>query len=275
MVRLLVALFLVVGFTPNLAWAVDILNPRACYGPFGASRKEAKCLPGDILFMTYEIDNLVKDKSGKVSYDTILQLLDLSQKDDKTGKPKVIYENTTANDLVPLLGGTRLPGDLHVVMGPKQAAGKYVVQLTVNDKFDGGKGVKFSYTFDVVEKTFGFVRVAAPTVGLPGTHYVTNFWLANLGMNAKNEPNAELTIKILDEKGTAVSTPVKMLLPRDMPEGVDLKTANFIPLSYPVYLNRPGRYTIEMVATDNIAKKTETLSYPLTVVDVNKIVSGK
>jgi hypothetical protein len=268
MYRLLVALLAVL--VPTLTQAVEIKNVRACYGPFGAERKEPKCLPGDLLFMMYDVDDLKKDKDGKVRYDTVLELLEYS----KDGKTKVIFDKKTPNEVVPLLGGTRMPGDLHVIMGANQAKGKYAVQLKVTDKV-AEKGVLFRYEFDVVDPTFGFVRVAAPAIGWPGQHHVSGFSLVNLGLTAKNEPNAELTIRILDDKNTAVSTPVKMLLPRDMPEGVDLKLANFIPLSYPVYLNRPGEYTVEVVAVDNIGKKTEKLSYSLKVLDISKMILGK
>jgi hypothetical protein len=260
MKRLPLLALLALGLLPSLSGAVDIKNIRPCYAPFGATRYDTNCLPGDVLFLTYDIENLVLDKNGKASYVTILELLD--------AQGKSIFKKETENEVVPQLGGTRMPGDLHVIMGPQQAPGKYSIKLTVHDKL--GKDAKaFSYGFNVIAPQFGFVGVSAPAVGFPGQHYVTGFALVNMTLDAKNNPNAEVTIRILDDKKALVTPAVKMLLPRDMPENTDLTKANFVPLTYPVYLNRVGRYTIEVLAADKNGNKTAELRYPLTVLDVS------
>jgi hypothetical protein len=259
--RLVLVALALIGMLPAVSSAVEIKNIRPCYAPFGATRYKLECLPGDVLFVTYDIEDLVL-KDGKASYTTILELLD--------GQGKTIFKKDTDNDVVPQLGGTRMPGDLHVIMGPKQAPGKYAIKLTVHDKF--GKNAKaFRYEFDVVAEKFGFVGVSAPAVGFPGQHYVTGFALVNMGLDAKKQPNAEVTIRILDEKGVAVATPVKMSLPRDMPENTDLDKANFVPLTYPVYLNRSGRFMVEVQAVDKIGGGKAELRYPLSVVELSTI----
>jgi hypothetical protein len=258
--RLLVIALFALGFLPNLVDAVEIKNIRPCYAPFGATRLEAKCLPGDALFLTYDIENLTL-KDGKASYVTTLELLD--------DKGKAIFKKETENNVVPQLGGARMPGDLHVIMGSAQPAGRYAIKLTVNDVF--GKDAKaFQYNFDVLPPRFGFVGVSAPAIGFPGQHYVTGFALVNLAIDPKNkQPNAEVTIRVYDEKDKAKAiSEVKMLLPRDMPENTDLDKANFVPLTYPIYLNRVGRYNIEILAHDKHGNAKAELRYPLTVVDV-------
>ena len=65
---------------------------------------------------------------------------------------------------------------------------------------------------------------------------------------------------------------MKIELPRDMPEGIDLTQANFVPLQYPIYLNRPGRFTIDIQASDKYGNKKASLRYPVTVIDVNSFV---
>ena len=270
MKRLAVAVVFALVALPGSSSAVEIKNIRPCYAPFGATRFDTKCLPGDVLFITYDIEGLVV-KDDKVSYVTILELLDSSGKS--------IFKKETENDVVPQLGGTRMPGDLHVIMGPKQAPGRYSIKLTVHDRQEKNPNLSakaFKYDFDVVPETFGFVGVSAPAVGFPGQHYVTGFALVNLTLNANKQPNAEISIRILDSKGAEVSK-VKMLLPRDMPENTDLEKANFVPLSYPVFLNRVGRYTIEVQAHDKNGNKKAELRYPLTVVDINdvKTISSK
>ena len=49
-----------------------------------------------------------------------------------------------------------------------------------------------------------------------------------------------------------------------------LAILNMLPLPYSIYLNRPGRYTVHVEAIDiKNNKKKVTLSYPLTVLDIN------
>ncbi len=265
--RLLLAALFVLGFFPSLSSAVDIKNIRPCYAPFGATRYDLKLLPGDVLFITYDLEGLKTDKSGKTNYETTLELIDTNN--------KVLYKKPTTNEVVPQLGTGRMPGDLHVIMGAQQAAGKYTVRLTVHDKLETDKNLaakKFEYPFDVIPQSFGFVGVTAPAIGFPGQHYVTGFGLVNLAMNDKKQPNTEINIRILDEKDNAVAPAVKIELPRDMPEGIDLTQANFVPLQYPIYLNRPGRFTIDIQAKDNFGNRKASLRYPVTVLDVNSFV---
>src|SRR5262249_39707346 len=107
--------------------ALELKNVRPSYGPIGATRTDVKCLPKDTLFINYDIDGLKFDaKTGKARYTTILELID--------GSNKVIYRKDTPNEVIPQLGGTRMPGDLFVVMGRDQKPGKYSVRLTVDDK---------------------------------------------------------------------------------------------------------------------------------------------
>lgn len=271
--RLFVAFVVFVGFVPSVAQAVDISNIRVRYGPFGAIRAKPgdpiiQCLPADTIFMTFDIEDLQLDaKTGRASYDTILELLD--------SEGKVKYEKKTQNDVLPHLGGSRMPGDLYLSLGAKQAAGSYSVRLKVIDKLaKEGKGKQFTYPFEVIKPGFGFIQTTAPALGVPGGPYLTTFGLVNLGLDAKKNPDAEVSIRILDDKGVAVRPAVKIQLPAEMPAGVDLAVENFVPLSYPVFLNRPGRYTIEVSATDKIGAKTAKMSYSLNVLDLNS-VAGK
>ena len=266
MKRSLVLAFLALCAVPNLASALEIKNFRPCWGPFGATRFDAKCMPGDVLFVMYEIEGLTVDKTTKkASYETILELVD--------SKGKVLFKNPAPNEVIPALGGGRMPGDLHVIMGPKQAPGKYKIRLTIRDK-NAKADVAVAYEFEVIPESFGLVGVVAPAIGLPGDHHILRFSLVNMALDAKGkQPNAELTIRILDDNKKEVAEPAKMIMPKDMPEGTDLQKANIVQLNYPVYLNRVGRYTIEVVAQDKIGNKDAKLSYPLTVLDVSSFAN--
>lgn len=267
--RFALVLLVALGFLPS-ASAVEIKNVRPCFGPFGATRfPPIQCVPGDVLFMTYEIDGLAL-KDGKASYVTILELLDPKDK-GKDGKEKVLFEKRTDNDVVPQLGGNRMPGDLHLITGAKLPPGKYALRLSVHDRF-GNDAKAFRYEFDLVPETFGMIGVMAPAVGFLGQPYAMNFAVVNMTLDAKKQPNAEITIRVFDEKDkTKPISDVKMLLPRDMPDGTDLEKANFVPLSYPIFLNRVGRYNVEVLAHDKNGNRRAEVRYSLTVIDVGAI----
>ena len=44
------------------------------------------------------------------------------------------------------------------------------------------------------------------------------------------------------------------------------ETHKVLPLQFPLSLNRPGKFTVELKLTDQLAKKSSILSFPLTVV---------
>ncbi|MBM3994227.1 MAG: hypothetical protein FJ303_08755 [Planctomycetes bacterium] len=259
--RLCVAALFLLGITADLGLAVEIKNPRPCYGPFGATRVgKAECLPGDKLWITYDIEGLVADpKTKKVNYETTLELLD--------AKGKVFFKDPVTTDAIPALGGGAMPGDLHVNIG-KQPPGEYTIRLTIHDKI--GKDAKaFDYPITVLPEGFGMIDVSAQTVGVLRLPYVMNFKMVGLTLNKDGIPNGEVTLRILDDKMKPVTEkPLTMALPRDLPDGINLKTLNLVPVAFPIELNRTGRFTIEVTATDKNAKKTIELRFPLTVIDV-------
>jgi hypothetical protein len=253
---------LALGLCPGLCGALEIKNVRPRYGPYGALRGDLKVIPGDIVFLSYDLEGLGVDaKTGKVSYSTNLVLLD--------GANKQLFSKDTPNDLIMQLGGTRVPGDLYISTGPKQPPGKYTIKLTVHDKV--GKDAKaIIYPFEIIPEAFGFVGVTAPALGLPGQNYVANFALVNMSLDTKKQPSVEVKMTVFEGQ-SAVARPVFISLPKDLPQDIDVQKENIVPLTYPVYLNRPGQFTIEIAATDNVAKKEAKVRYTLTVLDLGAI----
>jgi len=251
------------AFAAGSAHAVEIKNVRPCFGPLGATRTDAQCLPGDFLFITYDIEGLkFDDKTGKANYLTILELFD--------NKAKQVFKKETPNEVSSQLGGNRMPGDLHVIMGRNQEPGKYHIRLTVADRLS--KETKSTvYSFDLKPQGFGMIGVTAPAVGFPGQHYIASFAIIDMALDAKKAPNVDVTMKILDEAGQPVTTPIISKLPRDLPMDLDLGKENFVPMQFPIYLNRAGRFTIDITAVDAAGSKTATVRYPLTVLDIGAL----
>lgn len=247
------------GLVCGTAPALELKNFRPSYGPLGATRTDVKCLPGDSLFINYDIDDLKFDpKTGKANYTTILELIDENK--------KVVFQNATKNAPTSQLGGTRMPGDLYVVVGRNQKPGKYVVRLTVDDKL--AKDTKsFIYPFELLDEGFGMVAVTAPAVGFPGQHYVAEYILVGMKLDNDGKPDVIVGHRILDQNSKPVVPDVLYSFPKDLPDEVDLKKNNFHTMQFPIRLNRPGQFFIEILAHDKNANKKSHLKYPLTVLD--------
>jgi len=258
--------FVVLTLLPHLASAqLQITHKRLTYGPLGAVREDNTFLPGDYLFMSFDIEGLTFDPAtGKASYETVLELYDATN--------TKIFRKATPNEVSAQLGGTRLPGDLHVIMGRDQKPGKYVVRLIVTDKLT--KQLKwFDHRFDLLPKNFGLFGVTAPAVGFPGQHYQASFALGDMVLDAGKKPNVDVTMRVLDARGVQFGVkPIITVLPKDLPDDIKLDgKENFVPMQFPIYLNRAGRYVIEVEATDKLSNKTAKLRYTLNVVDIERI----
>jgi len=204
-------------WAPQGASAVEIKNIRPCYGPpLGATRTNLKLVGGDVLFITYDIEGLkLDDKTGRVGYQTSLEVLDPQQKS--------VTKSDTTNEAIPHLGGNCMPGDITIQTVPSQPTGKYTIRLTITDQNAKDKATK-DINFELIPAEFALVGIVAPSAGFPGQNYVTQFGVVNLKLDAKDSPNAEVTMKVSDDKGKAVMTPVKQIFPKDLPPGIkDLK----------------------------------------------------
>src|SRR5262245_27287699 len=248
---------------PVAADAVEIKNFRPCYAPvyLGTERKGDKLLPGDVLFATYDIVGLKTDpKTGKGSFVTIVELFD-------SGAKPLFPPKETPIEPAFHLGGARVPSDLHLQMGRNQKPGKYRLRLTVQDRL-ANKVDSYIHSFELLPPSFGIGAVVAPSIGFSGLPYATEFALFDLTLDGQKKPNVEVVMQVLDDAGKLVSPPVTSTFPNDLPVGTDLQSENFVPIRYPIFLNRPGQFTIDILAKDNLGKKEARLNYPLKVLDL-------
>ena len=261
--------FVALSLLAPLASAFEIKNLRVTHGPMGATRIDTKYLPGDYLFMSFDLEGLTFDpQTGKAVYQTTLQLFDANSE-------KPVFEKKTDNTVSAMLGGTRIPGDLHVIMGTDQKPGNYVVRLVVTDK-QSTQNPSFKYfdhRFELLPSSFGLVGVTAPAIGFPGQHYTASFALVNMKLDDKSKPDVEVVMRVLDASGTRqMTTPIVTLIPKDMPPEIDLKKENFLPMQFPIYLNTAGRFTVEIEATDKASKRQTKLRYTLNVIDIDSVI---
>jgi hypothetical protein len=245
---------------------LGLANVRPTYGINGPTRPDNKYLPGDRLDLSFDITNITVDrKSGQAKWEMAMDVID-----DAKGK-SVFNRKNPPNEMLVALGGNRLPAYCYVSMGLDQPAGKYTLRVTVTDLANKAT-TSTDYKFVVGEKAFGIVGLMAQPAGFPGTPSGVRFEVVGMQRNSKMEFDLKVSLRVYDDKGKpTLVEPIASEFPKDLPEGVDPKKLNVVPVAFPIELTRPGRFRIELEATDRLAKtnKTKTLSYTLNVIDVS------
>jgi hypothetical protein len=250
------------SLAPNQA-GLTIGNVRSTYGVLGPVRPDAKITPGDSIFLDFDLEGVKPDAAGKVGYTLALEVT------NKQGKVEYGLE-TPEKEVLNALGGTTVAAFAQLDVGLEQPAGDYTLKVTAKDK-GSGKSATISYPYTVLPKAFGIVRLKttydqdaflpAPLLGDGQSVYVT---FGVVGFNrdsAKKQPKLALQLRVLDEAGQATAKP----LTGEVKEGVDEKALG-VPVQFLIPLNRPGKFTVELEATDQLDNnKTAKMSFPLTV----------
>ena len=113
---------------PGPASSVEIKNVRSTFGrPYGAIKADNKVLPGEPLFLMFDIEGLkIDSKTKEASYEIGYGMY------DNQGK-EIVGKKTPQTALLEL-GGDKVPGEAFFVIGAKQAPGKYTVKLGNNTR---------------------------------------------------------------------------------------------------------------------------------------------
>jgi hypothetical protein len=258
------------GLCAAPARALEIKNVRSVYGPAGSVRPNSKLIQGDILFLSFDIEGAkIEATSGLVRYKNVLEVLD--------GSGKSIFKRATDNQRVLYLGGTSFPERAQVATGIDQAPGKYTAKLTVIDVASKDpKGdfasKSFTYEFELLPTTLGLIQVNAPSVGVVNQEYIADMLLVGMARDDKMLPSVEIRTRIFDEKGKpTMAKPLVLSLPAELPKDFDIKKATILRIPVPLFLNRAGRFTVEIVAEDAIGKKSAKVTFPLEVIDTGAV----
>jgi hypothetical protein len=241
---------------------LSLVNVRATYGVHGPARTDNKYLPGDKIDLSFDINNITIDpKSGQAKWEIVMDVYD-----DK--KPKPIFSSKTPNEMVAALGGNRLPAFCFVTMLLDSAPGKYTLRVSVTDLANKAKATH-DHKFIVTDKGFGIVKVMAQSVGFSGQSSGVSFEVVGMKRDDKNLFDVHVSMRVFDDKGRpTIQNPLSGDFPKDLPEKVDPKTLNLLPVLFPIELTRPGRFRVEIEATDRLAKnKKSSVSYTINVLD--------
>lgn len=264
MYRFIVPVLLLAGVLPASTHALELTNIRATHGALGQVRSDNKYLPGDYLFISFDINNLqVEAKTGKVKYQTSMEILD--------SEKKQAFQSKAPAKEVLLVGGGTVPTFAYASLGVDQKPGKYAIKVSVTDEL-AKTSKDFSYDFEIVAEDFGFVQIFTPAVTFSGQDFTINFALAGMDRNKDQLPEVEITMQMLDSAGRklwpkAVTFNTKVL---HAPPATDLTRLEVVPISIPIFLNQPGVFAVSIEAEDQLSKKKKVLRLPVRVLDANQ-----
>ena len=252
---------------PAQAGELTLTRVRSTHGVLGPARAEDKLLPGDSLVVCFDIGGMVADDRGRVAYSMGLEVTD--------GTGKVLFTQGPADmEATASLGGDRVPAFARVDVGLSQPPGEHTLKVTVLDRATGRKGT-LTRKATVLPKGFGLVRLALtadaegniplPALGSGGTAFV-HFGAVGFGRDKDSkQPRLRFAVRVLDDKGKPTAEKERA---SEVSKGVP---ADFlaVPMSFPLTLNRPGKFTVEVTATDATSNQRAKLSFPIKVIDAD------
>jgi len=258
-----ITLLATVALAPLQADRLAVTNIHATYGVLGPPRPDTKFLPGDELVLSFDIQGAKVSPAGKILYSIGMEVT------DQNGKVqfKQLPNNLEAE---PRPGHSGLPARATVPIGLDQEPGKYTIKLSVSDRA-AGVTREFSRSFEILPRAFGLVRLHTtsdsegrqPIGSLrQGQTAWINFAAVGFGHNASGgQPHVSVVMRILDAAGRSIlGKPSKGEIMKDVPAN-----ARALPMQFALEVNRTGKFTVELTATDQIGRQTCTVNFPLTV----------
>jgi hypothetical protein len=253
----------VLGLSSAQPGKMSIANDRLTYGHLGPARESAKYLPGDVIHLTFMVENITFDAAGKASYAIGMEMLDPKGTALMQQKP----QSATARNY---LGGTGLPSAANLQVPLEAAPGIYTFRVTVIDNATK-QSVAVTKKIEVLPKAFGLVHVGTSAdaeaaiawspVGVVGDSIYLNFSVIGFARDKSKQPNIKVSMRVIDEKGQpANGAKLQGEAKSDVPD-----TMAVVPMQFGLTLNRVGRFMLELTATDVLAGKTATVSFPVRV----------
>lgn len=254
---------------PAQAGQLKLTNVRLTIGELGTTRSSSKLLPGDVLFIGYDITGLTIDPDGFARYRMAMEVLDAA------GKPIFKQEPNELTDFVPLRGNT-IPARAFVTIGLDQEPGQYTCRIRVEDPQVKGRSDTLTVPFEVLKRDFGIVAVyttydergsvSAPTTGMVGQTIFVQFSVASFARDPKTrQPHVEFEFQIVDELGRPTLGKPRTYI---QDSGIDEKHGAFA-MRFPLFMNRPGRFTVKITARDKVANKVAGYELPVVVLPAN------
>jgi hypothetical protein len=254
------------SLAPAQTGDLEVNNIRTTYGFLGPDRSDKEpLLPGDVLFVAFDIDNIRTDDTGKILYSLGMEVVD--------SKGKTVYKQDPQDlEGTNSLGGHHLPAFAKVELGLDQPPGQYTLRVSVTDRL-AKKTKTFERPFEVAPRSFGLVRLGIsadpegrfpmPSLGATGQPVWIHYTAVGFERGGqKKEPDMNFKMEILDEQKNPTLRSPNAGDVKELPQNL-----NFCPLDSSLVLNRPGKFTVRILGTDQLSKKTSEISFPLTVIE--------
>lgn len=256
-------LAIVIALIPVDAGGLTLSHVRMTYGMLGPTRQDNHFLPSDDVVLCFDIDGAKANAAGKILYAIGMDVTD--------SKGKVQFRqlpNDREADAPP--DGKGLPACARVQIGSDQEPGSYRVHVTVTDRVAGATR-EISQTCQVLPKAFGLVHLTTtsdyegklPRASFePGKPGWINFDAAGFGRaKSTGQPHVSVVLRVSDDAGRpALAKPSMGEVTKDVPAN-----AAAVPMQFALEINRAGRFTVQLTATDQVTGKTASVSFPLTV----------
>ncbi len=95
-----IPLLLALSLAPGQGGDLKLTNDRMTYGMFGSERKDKEFLPGDLFHVSFDIEGIKVDDSGKIRYSMAMDVLSKGKSMFKQDPTELVAINS--------LGGRRL-----------------------------------------------------------------------------------------------------------------------------------------------------------------------
>jgi hypothetical protein len=255
------------SLAPAQAGKLEIKRDRVTYGILGQERKDTKLLAGDVFVVTFDIEGLQVKDDGRVRYSMGMELRNM-----QTGKAE-FTKDPQELEVTNALGGSRLPAFAMSNIGLDTQPGKYKMIVTVNDLLATQKSsTKLERDFEVVAPKFGLVQVAlfnqaglpAPPIAVVGQTIVVNAAAVGFELDKEMQPDLAFELRVLDQAGRPT---VAKPFTGEANKAVPKQNLRLLPLQFTLPLNRSGKFTIELKATDKVSKKEATQTLALEVIE--------
>ncbi len=243
---------------------LSLTHVRSTHGLLGPERKSETVAPGDVYFLCFDIDGITVEDGGKVRYSLQIETKDASGRVVFSQMPKDT-ESTVS------LGGTTVPAYAKLSIGLDTPEGDYQFKVTVKD-LATGKQQSLTRAIKVLPRGFALVRVTVSRD--TEAEYPASILLCGQGAwvhcnavvydrkGADQQPDLDFEVRILDESGKPTATkPMVQKVNKDIPAN-----KKHVPMAFPLSLNRAGKFTVEITATDQLSGKKARFAMPLIVI---------
>jgi hypothetical protein len=258
--------------SPAQGGELKLTNVRLTIGELGPARPSAKFLPGDLVFVGYDINGLSIEPNGDATYKMAMEVF------DGTGKSIFKQAASERKESFPLRGNL-IPARAFVTLGLDFEPGNYTCKITVEDPKTKASDT-LTAKFEVLKRDFGIVavytshdlggRLSAPATGLVGQTTFIQFSVTGFQRDPKfKQPNVHFTFQVLDDKGNAILGKPQQHFQDD--KALDRIDENFgaFGMRFMLFMSRPGKFTVQLTAEDKLANKKSVYELPVTVLAGN------